>query len=139
MLTITQMYTIYALSLQCIITNQISCSPDLLHIRGTFYAPIISKFLLQLYNMSINNIPNFEHDSEATKLYIDQTIRYKHDVQKTTYVNGATLEIKLYQLDKNQILYHIFLEIFVCLLSNTIYGASIGVFEKELTLLVRWH
>ena len=51
--------------------------------------------------MSINNIPNFEHDPAATKLYIDQTIRYKHAVQKIMYDNGATLQIKLYQLAKN--------------------------------------
>ena len=49
----------------------------------------------------MNNIPKFEDDPTTRKSYIDQTVQYKHVVQKATYGSGETLQIKLYQLAKN--------------------------------------
>lgn len=56
----------------------------------------------------------------AIKSDIDQTIKYKHIVQKTTYANGATIQIKLYQLVKKQMFYNIFLKTSICLHYNAI-------------------
>ncbi|KAM7461015.1 hypothetical protein LguiA_029136 [Lonicera macranthoides] len=48
--------------------------------------------------MSINNIPEFEHNPTAQTSDIHKTTQYKHAVQNITYGNSPTSRIKLYQL-----------------------------------------